>query len=216
MITFERSTDYALIRRILTHPRIYKYISDDYSPPADEYRPVKSEAVWYVVVRDRQTGGSDLLGLWMFVPMNGICWEVHTCLMPCAWGDVGLEAARQLPAWIWRNTPCRRIITNVPSNNRLALHFALKAGMKIHGCNRASWLKGGILYDQLCLGISPGEKHSRSEAETGQEATAAVGMGITGDLDVAAHAPASPGERPAGAEKRTAELISCGVQPHEV
>ena len=167
MITFERSTDYALVRRILTHPRIYKYISDDYSPSADEYRPVKSEAVWYVVVRDRHTGGSDLLGLWMFVPMNGICWEVHTCLMPCAWGDVGLEAARQLPAWIWRHTPCRRIITNVPATNRLALHFALKAGMRVYGINKASYLKDGKLCDQTCLGLSPGQAIEEPETALG-------------------------------------------------
>jgi hypothetical protein len=170
MIHFERSRDYGLIRRILTHSRIYPHISDDCSPPAADYQPVRSEAVWYVVARDRRPGLSDLLGLWMFVPQNGICWEVHTALMPCAWGEVGLEAARMLPAWIWANTPCRRIITNVPSTNRLALHFALNAGMKIYGINEASYLKGGKLCDQLCLGLSPTQETPRREAETARHA----------------------------------------------
>lgn len=167
MITFERSTDYGLIRRILTHPRIWDKISDDYSPPVREYQPIKHDAVWYVVVRDAKPEGAELLGLWMFVPQNGVCWEVHTALMPCAWGDVGLEAARQLPAWIWANTPCRRIVTNVPSTNRLALHFAVKAGMRIYGVNQASYLKGGKLCDQVCLGLSPPAAMS-SEVEDGR------------------------------------------------
>lgn len=154
-MTFERTSDLDLVRRVLTHPRIYPFISDDFSPPADEYRPVENEAVWYVAARDRlAVVQAQLLALWMFVPLNGICWDVHTAVLPCAWGEVGLEAARQLPAWMWANTPCRRIVTTVPTCNRLALHFAVRAGMRIWGYNEASYLKNGLLYDQVCLGIS--------------------------------------------------------------
>jgi hypothetical protein len=56
--------------------------------------------------------------------------------------------------WIWRNTPCRRIVTNVPEDNRLAYRFALSAGMIGYGLNRASFQRGGRLLDQHCLGIS--------------------------------------------------------------
>jgi RimJ/RimL family protein N-acetyltransferase len=167
MITFERSTDYALVRRILTHPRIYDKISDDHSPAREDYRPIEHPSVWYVVARDVYPEGHDLLGLWMLHPLNGICWEVHTALMPVAWGEKGLEAAHLLPDWIWENTPCRRIVTNVPSTNRLALHFALRAGMTIFGVNRASYLKDGKLCDQVCLGISPPEEEAKREAESG-------------------------------------------------
>lgn len=151
MITFERSTDYRLIKRILTHPKIYPHISDDQSPPVGRYEPVRNDAIWYVVPRS----GAIPLGIWMFVPQNGVCWEVHTALLPEAWGGIGLEAARILPTWIWANTTCRRIITTVPSTNRLALRFALRAGMKMYGVNEASYMKGGKLCDQVCLGLSP-------------------------------------------------------------
>jgi hypothetical protein len=56
--------------------------------------------------------------------------------------------------WIWTHTPCRRIVTNVPEDNRLAYHFAVGAGMRAYGINRASFQKGGRLLDQHCLGIS--------------------------------------------------------------
>ena len=165
MITFERTHDLELVRSILTHPRIFDKISDDYSPPASEYRPVESEAVWYVIARDVQEAGTDTLGLWMFVPQNGVCWEVHTALLPVAWGDIGLEAARELPAWIWAHTPCRRIVTNVPVSNRLALHFAMRAGMRVYGVNEKSWQKDGQLWDQVCLGISERPSRSRIDIE---------------------------------------------------
>jgi RimJ/RimL family protein N-acetyltransferase len=109
--------------------------------------------------------GKELLGLWMFHPQNAVCWEVHTCLLPNAWGERAHIAARALPEWIWQHTPCRRIVTHVPENNRLALRFALKAGMTIFGCNKASYLKHGRLCDQLCLGLSKPEEVAVHEGE---------------------------------------------------
>jgi RimJ/RimL family protein N-acetyltransferase len=151
VIRFERSFDYSLIREILTHPQVYPHISDDGSPPADEFQPLQSDAVWYIVVRD----GEEVLGLWMLHPHNSICWEIHTALLPSAWGERARLAAGMLGQWIWAHTPCRRVITNVPDNNRLARRFALAAGMTEFGVNRASFLKNGQLRDQTLLGISP-------------------------------------------------------------
>lgn len=170
MITFERSQDYELIRSILTHEKIYPHISDDGSPPREEYRPIESLVVWYVLVWSNTEAPAfrELLGLWMFVPQNAVCWEVHTALLPAAWGPRGQQAARMLPDWIWANTPCRRIVTNVPETNRLALHFAAKAGMKVYGVNQKSWMKDGVLCDQICLGLSKRETETVSTVEDGQ------------------------------------------------
>ena len=174
MIEFARSRDYDLIRGILTHPRVYDKITDDCSPGRDDYRPVEHDAVWYVIAR--QDG--EVLGLWMLVPQNGVCWEIHTALLPRAWGELALEAARQLTDWIWANTPCRRIVTNVPSTNRLALRFAIKAGMKIYGVNFASYLKRGVLCNQVCLGISaPAIARERVRAQEEAAEMSSIVMG---------------------------------------
>jgi len=150
LIHIERSTDYDLVRAIMTQPSVYGHLTDDFSPPAADYRPIEGDAIWYVIVWD----DNDLLGLWLFVPQNGICWEVHTVLLPLAWGDRARRAAGVMLDWIWKNTPCRRIITNVPRDNRVAYHFALAAGMNVYGQNECSFLKNGKLHDQICLGIS--------------------------------------------------------------
>jgi RimJ/RimL family protein N-acetyltransferase len=169
VIHFERSFDYETIRSVMTHPQIYPHISDDSSPPAGEYRPIESEVVWYVEAQEITPETYELLGYWIFHPQNAVCWEVHTCLLPAAWGDRGLAAARVLPEWIWEHTPCRRIITNVPMTNRLALQFAFKAGMKVYGVNESSYLKDGELHDQVCLGISRSVPQSREEEECQQQ-----------------------------------------------
>ena len=167
MIRFERSFDYGLVRSIITHPKLWNHLSDDLTGPASEFQPVAHPAIWYVTPYNHYSEDEppELLGLWMFVPQTSICWDVHTALLPIAWGGVGLLAARLLPGWMWANTPCRRIITSVPSSNRLALHFAIKSGMKIWGVNRESYLKGGILRDQVCLGLSKPEVQPQVAAE---------------------------------------------------
>lgn len=147
-MTFERTTDYALVREIATHPRVFPFISDDYTPA--DWKPIESEAVWYVLVRY----GEELLGMWTFTPQNAICWEVHTCLLPNSWGEKAKVAAREMAEWIWANTGCLRLITNVPEYNRLALKFAKEAGMEEFGRNPKSYMKTGILHDQILLGMS--------------------------------------------------------------
>jgi RimJ/RimL family protein N-acetyltransferase len=152
-MTFRRTTDADLIRSVMTHPRVYPHITDDGCPPVEQFAPVLSPAIWYVEAHD----GEELLGLWAFVPQNAICWEVHTCLLPNAWGQRGAKAAKEMAAWIWANTDCRRIVTNVPSCNPLAYRFARKAGMVEYGRNTDSFLKDGKLYDQSLLGLSKPE-----------------------------------------------------------
>lgn len=152
-MTFERTFDAALIRKVFTDPAIYPHITDDSCPSPDQWQPTMHEAVWYVLVKD----GDELLGVWMLVPHNAICYEIHTCLLPASWGARAEQAAKELAAWVWDNMPARRVITNVPRCNRLALRFAKRAGMTEFGVNKRSFLKHGQLHDQIMLGISKGE-----------------------------------------------------------
>ena len=160
MIHFERSFDYELIRKIITHPRIYKHLVDDRCPPPEEYSPPQGEHIWYILVHDiyPDAGPEELLGCWIIHPHNSICYEIHTALLPNAWGETAHRAVRLVFEWIWEHTPCLRLITTVPYPNRLALHFAYRAGMTVYGTNHQSWLQDGKLWDQICLGINKPEK----------------------------------------------------------
>jgi RimJ/RimL family protein N-acetyltransferase len=150
MLSFERTHDMDLVKRIMSHRKVYPHVSDDGCPAREEFVPIAHPAIWYVSVLD--DGG--VIGLFVFSPQNTVCWEVHTCLLPTAWGGRATEAARGVIEWIWANTPCRRIVTTVPANNRLALHLAERAGLEQFGVNAESWLKKGKLHGQILLGIS--------------------------------------------------------------
>jgi RimJ/RimL family protein N-acetyltransferase len=161
MIEFERSTDYELIRQVMTHRRVWGKIRDDYSPNIENFRPIEHEAMWYVTCRK----DGDLMGLFLFVPLNAILVEVHTCLLPVAYGAVARECGRGVAEWLWRNSIVHRIITSVPESNPLALEFAKDCGMKAFGRNPKSILKGGKLQDQIMLGLSRPAEANFSEPE---------------------------------------------------
>jgi RimJ/RimL family protein N-acetyltransferase len=149
MITVERTLDYELVRSIVTHPKIYPHVADDDAPKAEEWRPLESTVVWHILVRL----DGEPAGVFILVPQNAVCYELHTCLLPMLWGSA-TEAGRRMFAWMFEHSPCRRIMTNVPDYNRLALRAAQNSGMREFGVNTKSYLKRGILCDQIMLGIS--------------------------------------------------------------
>ena len=149
-VTFERTQDYGLVKEIATHPMIYPAISPDGSPEPEDWQPLQSDLVWYVLVKDE----GELLGMFALAPQNPVCWEIHTCLLPKAWGSKAREAGKEIAEWIFQNTPCLRIVTNVPEYNRLAFKLAIECGLIRYGYNPASYMKDGKLHDQIMLGVS--------------------------------------------------------------
>lgn len=150
-MTFERIFDMDLIRRTMTHPQIWPHISDDGAPSLEGFEPPSHPSIWYVAVRS----GSEFMGLWMFVPQSAVCFEVHTCLLPTAWGTFSRRAAVAVADWMWQQcVNLQRIVTSVPECNRLALRLAENSGMLRYGLNPMSYLKNGKLYGQILLGIS--------------------------------------------------------------
>ncbi|HEX3941583.1 MAG TPA: hypothetical protein VHX11_08895 [Acidobacteriaceae bacterium] len=150
-MNFSLATDRDAIRRVITDPQLYPRMSDDFSPPPAAYEPPKEAT--FIEVRD----GEELLGYFGLIEENAVCWKVHTCLLPSTWGPRAKQASREFIAWLWQNTRCQRLITDVPSDNRLALRFAKQGGLTEYGINPKSFSRGGVLLDQFCLGISKPE-----------------------------------------------------------
>lgn len=149
VVTTQPIKDLELIRSTITNPRIWASVSDDAISSAEEFMPIISDSVIYLgMFVDDQ-----FHGLFMLHAHNAVCWEVHTCLLPSAWGSASIFA-HECIEWIFNTTACQRLITNIPEGNALAKRLALSVGMQIFGINQKSFLKNGILIDQTMLGIS--------------------------------------------------------------
>ena len=147
---FERTHDIELVATIARHARIYPASSDDYSPPPHEWSPLQHESIWHILCWQND----ELLGMFVCVPESAICWRFHVCLLPAAYGATSSEAMRQVTRWIFENTNCMRLVGSVPKYNTLACRLARLANWQQFGLNYKSYLKNGVLHDQLMFGIS--------------------------------------------------------------
>ena len=144
------ANDRALIEATMKHPKIYAHISDDSCPARESFHLPAVALMRYLGIFDSE----DYMGLFAIQQHNGVTWEVHTCLLPDAWGSRSKAAADAAIQWGWKHLKAERIITQVPKYNRLALRFAKCAGMIQYGLNPRSWKHHGKLWDVFLLGIS--------------------------------------------------------------
>lgn len=149
MIEVKRIFDIDLIKETLTNISVYNNISDDLSPLASEYNPVINDLIIYIGCYKNK----EYAGLFMFHPYTFFMYEVHTCLLPSAWG-FSVEMAKIAKEWFFENTKCIRIITTIPENNKLALRMAKKTGFTEYGFNPNSWVKNKSIYGSYLLGIN--------------------------------------------------------------
>lgn len=151
VMRLERTHDMELVDRIMKDPAIWPHIHED--GVGEDYRPVDHESLYWMLVKN----GKEVLGLFFLHPRGQSCIEMHTCLLPVSWGKIAAEAAKILLAWVFTDAGYLKLVTSVPSYNRLALRYALASGMTKEGNNRSSYMHNGQLFDQIMLGYTKEE-----------------------------------------------------------
>lgn len=141
-----------LVDSILRHNSIYPYVIDDYS--ADQavftFEEILSSPACYALMPNE---GS----LFVFIPQNGILYEVHCAVLPEWRGMQAVGAAKAAKDWMYANTPCQKIFTVCPAYNAAAYALARRSGMTRVGVITNSFLKGGKLIDLILLSCGKGE-----------------------------------------------------------
>lgn len=150
-ISIERTYDMALVRRIVTDPAIWPHVHED-GTERDGWEPCASDEFMWMLA-----SGSEPLGVFLVHARGVACFEMHTCILPHAWGEGAKQAAQELLRWAFTDGGCMKMVTNVPAYNRAALRFAKAGGMREEGINRASYLHAGQMIDQIMLGITKEE-----------------------------------------------------------
>ena len=152
-LSIARTHDSDLINSIITHPAVYPFVSDDGSPPAEEFdcSPLLGSPMGYflLAMNDEQAAG-----VFMYHAHNAITYEVHTNVLPEFRGAGAVKLAKLSLKWMFENTRCRKVVTHVPITNRPAYRLARAVGMCGEGTNRRSFMKDGAIINQHVLGIT--------------------------------------------------------------
>ena len=140
-----RVYDVGVINSILAHPSIANQLCDDYTVGAKIQDAESLE--WIGVHND-----GACQGVFLLIPQNTVTVDVHTALLPSVRGKQSKQAGKLLLDLIFSRY--FKAVTSVPSNNRVAAWFAGSLGFKHEGVNRQSFLKNGVLLDQVLMGMT--------------------------------------------------------------
>lgn len=146
-----RTHDMELVASIMRHPAIWPHIHDD---GVSEYEPLDSDGLYWMIVK---LDSGELGGAFLVHAINSYCYEMHTCLLPAAWGEQAARAAQMLASFVFSELCGEKLVTNVPAYNRRARRFAISGGGVEEGVNRASFMKSGVMFDQIMYGITKQE-----------------------------------------------------------
>lgn len=150
MISVRRTHDLTLVRSVFTHESIWAHVNDDGSCAADDWRPAENDDLIYLAVRR----DGDVIGCLLLVPINHALYELHSAMLPEGRGQGSRETAALMQAWLWANTPARKLMTWVPAYNVPAMAAAVKTGMTQAGRLTGAYLKNDVLHDLILYGVS--------------------------------------------------------------
>ncbi len=147
-IQFQPTTDTETVKQIVTSPRVWANLSDDFDGDPADYEAKVHPQVVYVLAKD----ADKTLGLLIFSVHSRICWEVTIAVTREGRGRA-LEIAKAGIPWVF-SKGCLRIIGRVLKSNRLAVKLNKAAGFQVYGVNKECVLKNGKLEDFVLFGIS--------------------------------------------------------------
>lgn len=147
MITLQSLNDLDLINRVILDAAVNDDISDDATKNHElQHLPHAFECLG--IYQDEE-----IRGLFMLVPHNAVTAEIHTCLL--LRGKEAFQAGQLLLDYLFSNY--QKAISYTPSTNKKALFYALRLGFKKEGVLTQSFLKNGMLVDQVVVGLTKGE-----------------------------------------------------------
>ena len=143
----EACIDVEVISRILNHPEVRDWLTDDNSP--GNYIPVIHPSVIYLVDDSKN-------GVIRIDPMNSVSCFVHIATTPVMRGK-GLDFCKAAFAWGFERTRYRKVVAMIPEYNERVIRLVNKLGFVQEGTLKNSFLKNWKLVDQVIYGLSKGD-----------------------------------------------------------
>ncbi len=150
--------DLEYVNFVMRHPAIYPFITDDGCPRVADFdakRVLMLDNIYFL----KPILDNYCIGIFILSPCNTICYDAHLAIFPEYRGEMAIRACKEVIHYMFTETSCRKIIAQIPSINKPARMIAKLAGLAREGVIKTSFLKNGILVDQVIMGITKeGEK----------------------------------------------------------
>lgn len=141
------------VYKIVTSPDIWERISED-GVRKEEFYPVTDALTYWLLCVE----GNEIVGVILVHSDNSASVKIHPYLKK-QFRKKGREMLVLFYEWflIHAKENIHKVNACVPECYKSVINFAKKVGFKDEGFNRDSYLKNGILYGQVMLGITKSE-----------------------------------------------------------
>lgn len=137
-----------IIDSVFKHPEVEDMLFDD--SPRDVTYPINDNVFYLAAYHEI---GEPIGGIGMFIRKNMIELDCHCGFMPEFRGAMAVEAGILMNHWIRKYTKFSKLVTCIPSVNKQCQRFVVAIGCKREGVNANSFLKNGVIYDQVYYGL---------------------------------------------------------------
>ena len=150
-LTAERTFDQELIERVLNAPGVLEAISEDGMSFVDGTN-IDVEGELWVDVFD---GEGNTVALYNLHMHNSVTVEIHAHVLPEYRKEHSYDTGMAVLAWFRLNYPnFRKIVAQIPVTCGNVISFIERFGFQKEGVNRLSYLKDGVLVDQVWYGLT--------------------------------------------------------------
>jgi hypothetical protein len=141
--------DIKKVSRVLMDDSVFPYTTDDGSPSKEDFPmwPLLEDKRIYVLMPNEDSVA-------VAFPMNFITYDFHFNALKPSRGNIAVEAVNKAIGYMFTKTPCRKLVAQVPTNKVRVAAFFTKIGMQVEGGITKSFLKRGVLYDQIIFGLT--------------------------------------------------------------
>lgn len=140
-------SDIEKVQRIVSDKDNYYSSSDDGCPSAENLNLsyLLQNPFYFVLMPNEFTAA-------LFYPVNYVLFDSHVSILKHGRGDMGVDAFKKAMQWMFDNTSCKKLMMLCPLFYKPIFYFAQKCGYKEEGKLFRSFLKNGVLYDQIVMG----------------------------------------------------------------
>lgn len=149
-------TDLEEVERIIGHPSVVDYISDDeeVDPELLAYICLSQSERFIVLMPAKDT-------LFVLTKINSITYEVHTCIVEGTARKKAIKNTLKAMDYMFNETPCEKIISYIPEFNRRATIFSMLCGMEKEGLVKKSFKKKHKVWDLILVGITKDQRKEK-------------------------------------------------------
>lgn len=147
-----RTDDIDLINSVINHPDIFKMLVDDGTKEIPiPFHPNIYYLAPLITVPNDGAFDETPVGCMLFTPINSITWNPHIGIFP-KYRGLGTQAMNLGVEWMFKNTPCRKIVAHPPVYNKPMIRVFEKCNFTYEGRSTKSVLRDGLLHDRLLMG----------------------------------------------------------------